>query len=177
MVIDALPAGVGASVEPASGDRLNELLSQPPPPNLVHFICHGKTDKDGQYLSLEGKTRLTTSMIPGLDGVLSGLRRGRPLIFLNACEVGRQEIDLASPDGFAQVFMQEGASAVIAPLWSVKDRIAHEIAKTFYEQLRTGRPLAEILRDLRAKSYEDPSEDTYAAYCFYGDPLAVGEVQ
>jgi hypothetical protein len=175
MVIASVAAG--ESVDPASADRLDELLGQDPP-SLLHFICHGKTDEDsGQYLTLQGKLKLSTTMLSGLEGVCSGLQRGRPLVFLNACEVGRQEIDLASPDGFAQVFMQEGAAAVIAPLWSVKDGIAHEIAATFYRQLKKGEPLAAILRDLRAKSYEDPSEDTYAAYCFYGDPLAVGEVQ
>ena len=36
------------------------------------------------------------------------------------------------------------------------------------------RPFAEIIRDIRAKAYDESAvvEDTYAAYCFYGDPLA-----
>jgi len=67
------------------------------------------------------------------------------------------------------------ASAVVAPLWSVKDSIAHEVAMTFYQRMKAEpkTPLAEILRDLRKRSYaETGGEDTYAAYCFYGDPLA-----
>jgi hypothetical protein len=68
-----------------------------------------------------------------------------------------------------------GASGVIAPLWSVKDSIAHQVAVEFYGRIekepRT--PFAEILRDLRKRSYADEGgEDTWAAYCFYGDPLA-----
>jgi hypothetical protein len=64
----------------------------------------------------------------------------------------------------------------VAPLWSVKDTIAHEIAMDFYTRAKDDKstPFAEILRQQRAKAY-DPAiaEDTYAAYCFYGDPLAV----
>ena len=33
-------------------------------------------------------------------------------------------------------------------------------------------PFAEILRDIRAQAYSGNAEDTYAAYCFYGSPLA-----
>jgi hypothetical protein len=71
--------------------------------------------------------------------------------------------------------MALGASGVIAPLWSVKDSVAHEIAETFYKRVaeEPETPFAEILRDLRKKSYAaEGGEDTYAAYCFYGDPLA-----
>ena len=77
--------------------------------------------------------------------------------------------------GFAEVFMALGASGVIAPLWSVRDSIAHEIAQKFYERIKKepNTPFAEILADLRKQSYaEGGGEDTYAAYCFYGDPLA-----
>jgi hypothetical protein len=34
-------------------------------------------------------------------------------------------------------------------------------------------PFSEIVRSIQAKAYDDSvAEDTYAAYCFYGDPLA-----
>ena len=74
-------------------------------------------------------------------------------------------------------FIDLGASAVIAPLWSVKDTIAHQIAEDFYNRVKAepDTPFAEILRTIRAKAYaSETSEDTYAAYCFYGDPSAVG---
>lgn len=78
--------------------------------------------------------------------------------------------------GFAAVFIELGASAVIAPLWSVKDEIAHKIAEEFYRRIKKEpkTPLAEIFRTIREKAYDPESgEDTYAAYCFYGDPAAV----
>jgi CHAT domain-containing protein len=77
--------------------------------------------------------------------------------------------------GLASVFIELGAGAVVAPLWSVKDTIAHEIALKFYTEAKANgsAPLAGILQRLRAKAYDATiAEDTYAAYCFYGDPLA-----
>jgi hypothetical protein len=60
----------------------------------------------------------------------------------------------------------------------VKDSIAHEVAVEFYTEALANpkRPFADILRDIRAKAYaDDAGEDTYAAYCFYGDPLTALE--
>jgi len=54
-----------------------------------------------------------------------------------------------------------------------KDTIAHEITETFYSRVKAepNMPFAQIMRDLRQKTYSS-GEDTYAAYCFYGDPAA-----
>jgi hypothetical protein len=49
------------------------------------------------------------------------------------------------------------------------------VAVEFYEQIEQHpeTPFAEILRRLRVRSYDPANgEDTYAAYAFYGDPLA-----
>jgi CHAT domain len=101
--------------------------------------------------------------------------RWHPLVFINAREIGRTTPALVGVGGFAKAFIDIGASAVIAPLWAVKDRFAHEVAKTFYERLKSEKntPFAEIIRDLRRKAYEaGKAEDTFAAYCIYGDPAA-----
>ncbi|MFL6231878.1 MAG: CHAT domain-containing protein, partial [Thermoanaerobaculia bacterium] len=118
---------------------------------------------------------LEASMLLVMDGVEKAFRASKPLVFLNACEVGRQEPALVGSGGFAEAFMSLGASGVIAPLWSVKDSIAHRLAVELYDRIgkEPETPFAEILRDLRKRSYADEGgEDTWAAYCFYGDPLA-----
>jgi len=48
------------------------------------------------------------------------------------------------------------------------------VAVTFYDTVKKKpeTPFAEILRELRAKAYAAEGEDSYAAYCFYGDPHA-----
>jgi hypothetical protein len=72
-------------------------------------------------------------------------------------------------------FIKLGAAAVIAPLWSVEDDVAREIASNFYGKLKEDpkAPIAQIFAATREKAYEPGSgRDTYAAYCFYGDPYA-----
>lgn len=68
-----------------------------------------------------------------------------------------------------------GARCVIAPLWSVKDYVAHDVARTFYREMHDhpDQPLAAIFKTIRRRAYERVGgEDTYAAYAFYGDPTA-----
>ena len=50
-----------------------------------------------------------------MTGFQSAFSAG-PLAFLNACEVGGQVATLSGVGGFANSFIQLGASAVIAPL-------------------------------------------------------------
>jgi hypothetical protein len=174
LVIGGFP-GQDQRIDPADIDALDASLSQQGR-TLLHFVCHGKSGEAGsQILVLEKKQELDASMLRAMPGVKKAFRAGKPFVFLNACEVGRQEPALMGAGGFAEAFMALGASGVIAPLWSVKDSVAHEIAETFYKRVaeEPETPFAEILRDLRKKSYAaEGGEDTYAAYCFYGDPLA-----
>jgi hypothetical protein len=76
--------------------------------------------------------------------------------------------------GFPAAFSNIGARAILAPLWPVKDTLAHEFAMEVYEKaLAPGAPpTAEIVRSVRQHAYENGGADTYAAYAFHGDPLA-----
>lgn len=169
-----LASFAGERVAPASMESLNDFLDRRGTA-LLHFICHGLSRDGKQVLQLEQREELPAYFLRGMPGVEKGLASERPLVFLNACQVGRQEAGLVGPEGFAQAFMALGAGGVVAALWSVKDDLANELATKFYERVKAEpkTPFAEILRDLRARSYEgSEAEDTWAAYCFYGDPLA-----
>ncbi|HEV2495995.1 MAG TPA: CHAT domain-containing protein [Terriglobia bacterium] len=151
---------------------------------LLHFICHGETARPGdpdaldttdQSIILDNDKPLSAKEIRGLDGFKKACRQSHPLVFLNACEVGRPIPALRGTGGFADSFIQLEASGVIAALWSVKDTIASKIAQSFYKRLTETRSLccAEFFRDLRKRAYDKKTGvDTYAAYCFYGDPWA-----
>ncbi len=144
--------------------------------SLLHVICHGN-DEGGpeQVIDLDPDEKLTDGMLLGMGSTKAALRAARPMVFLNACQVGRQRPALVGTGGFAARFIDCGASAVVAPIWSVKDSVAAHVARLFYEQVKSspGKPFAAILSDLRRKAYVGPdSEDSLAAYCFYGDPLA-----
>ncbi|HET9210704.1 MAG TPA: CHAT domain-containing protein [Thermoanaerobaculia bacterium] len=165
----------GERIAPASIDMLEQDLAKQGR-SLLHFICHGESGDDGsQALLMEKKEKLSPSFLRAMPGVKKAFRDSKPLVFLNACQVGRVVPALIGVGGFAEQFMTLGASGVIAPLWSVKDSVAHQLAVELYQRIdkEPQTPFAEILRDLRKRSYaEEGGEDTWAAYCFYGDPLA-----
>jgi hypothetical protein len=138
--------------------------------DLVHFVCHGAANK------APGIQALYLEDIQFDSNQMAGLRIENPdkaFVFLNACEVGRPVPGLSGIGGFSREFIVRGATGVVAPLWSVKDEIAYDVAVTFYSRLGAA-SFAEIIRDIRARAYRGATEgeDTYAAYCFYGDPLA-----
>jgi CHAT domain len=142
--------------------------------SLLHFICHGRDATLQSILLLEDESLSALQVLT--SGLADACRARRPLVFLNACEVGRPAPGLASVGGFPASFIASDAGAVIAPLWSVEDDIAHEVSTRFYRAVERdpARPFADILRGLRAQAYTADGADSYAAYCFYGDPLASG---
>jgi CHAT domain-containing protein len=168
-------------VDPVSVEVLDSTLAEQPVA-LLHFVCHGKEvpEEAEQVLFLEEREgaleELSVTMAKGLRGLKEILDRGRPLVFLNACELAGQVPALVSARGFAPAFLGLGARAVVAALWSVDDGVAFRVAVRFYRKLvrdPLARP-AEVLRELRARAYGGATAgvDSYAAYCFYGDPLA-----
>lgn len=165
----------GDPIAPATFDHITQQLTAHGR-SLIHFICHGKDSLGpSQIVYLENGKELTSSMLLGIKGLRRIFEAKRPFVFLNACEVGRATPALTGLGGFASSFIDLGAAAVIAPLWSVKDEFAFRVAAEFYHivWLQPATPFAEIMRRLRAKAYADAgAEDTYAAYCFYGDPRA-----
>ncbi len=177
--------GVVRPIKPASVVDIDATLKAQAA-TLLHFICHGKAgakddpdnpDPTDQILVLDNEKPLSAKTVRGLKGVVKAFREAHPLVFLNACEVGQQFPALKGTGGFAQAFIRIGASGIIAALWPVDDQIASVISKRFYKLLQDNKRVscAEFLREVRKQAYQDADAvDTYAAYCFYGDPC--GEV-
>lgn len=163
------------AIDPADLEKIKEALREQGA-TLLHFICHGAagvgTDQTVYLRDMENN--LSCSVVEGLDEFVTTVFRDHTFVFLNACEVGRAAPALVGINGLATTFLRLGASGVVAALWSVKDDIAHEVAETFYTKVLQDpqTPFAEVLRDIRSKAYTVDAEDTYAAYCFYGSPLA-----
>ena len=80
---------------------------------------------------------------------------------------------LGDYSGLAEAFLHAGAAAVVAPLWSIDDSAAKELALRFYTRVfRDGLPPATVLRDER-RGYAGPGSDgaaTRLAYQFFGHP-------
>jgi hypothetical protein len=164
----------GRCIEPARFDHLDLTLGDQGV-DLLHFVCHGESDESGtQLLLLEEPDVLNSRQVRAMPGLSKACRQSRPMVFLNACEVGRPARGLVGTSGFAKSFIDIDASCVVGALWSVDDRIAHQVAVEFYEQILSdsGMPFAEALRRMRGRGYAEDGDDSYAAYCFYGDPAA-----
>ena len=100
--------------------------------------------------------------------------RTSPLLFLNACAVGRAEFSLTGLAGFADQAVRMGAGAVIGPLWAVHDESAYRFARAFYEAFRGGTSLGEAARQARILVAERrPFDPSRLAYAVFGHPLAI----
>ena len=143
------------------------------PATLVHVVCHGAAEAFDDAIFLDNDERCTSMGMRVSPGFQKLCGTSRPLVFLNACDTARQAPVVGGGAGFPRVLTDLGARAVIAPLWPVSSTIAAEAAVQLYEatQADGDRSIADLLRDVRRRAYEDePFEDSFAAYCFFGDP-------
>jgi hypothetical protein len=147
----------------------------------IHFSCHGEMNvqiPDKALIKLEDAD-LFASTVWSTE-TRRGIGRQRPLVFLNACQTGATGELLGFVFGWPQAFLRMGATACVAPLWSVIDESAKDAAADFYELVLKGnkesggQPLAlgEALRAVRSK-WKDKKSLTYLGYILYGDPTAM----
>lgn len=158
----------GAAPVNAATTEVLGLLRGDPSADLIHFAVHGSFDAEGieDGLILVDGVALDPLAVRGVP------MRGSPFVFLNACQVGRGYQILGDHAGLADAFLFAGASGVIAPLWSVDDRVARSIALRFYEGVLEGETAAEVLRRGRAAFRDSPQtvSSAYMAYQYFGHP-------
>ena len=136
--------------------------------DVLHFSLHGKYDPG---TAKQGLVLVDGEVIDRL--VVEGrLTRRAPLVFLNACQVGTGQETLGDYAGLAESFLFAGASAVVAPLWSIDDGVASAMAERFYDKAFAGEAVAEIVRAERAAfgTGDDPNSSTLVAFQFFGHP-------
>ena len=136
-----------------------------------HFTGHGgfrAPDPNRSAMLLENREELTPE---DLGGVVSNLGLVRPLVFLNACQIGRSALSLTDIGGWAAQFLRAGAAAFVGAYWSVYDKAAHDFARAFYGHLLAGLPIGQAAQEARAaiKPLGDP---TWLAYTVFADPFA-----
>jgi hypothetical protein len=130
---------------------------------------HGSYDPNGGEggLVLVDQERLNPMDVRGCD------LKQRPFVFLNACQVGASNAVLGDYAGMADAFLHAGAVAVVAPLWSIHDEVARDVAKRFYASVFAGTPPARFVSDEKARTtasaHAAPS-GTHLAYVYFGHP-------
>jgi hypothetical protein len=147
---------------------VNACLHGNPASDILHFAVHGQYDPTGSedgIILVDGRM-LGSSVVRGIP-----LKTPR-FVFLNACQVGAGSKVLGDCSGLAEAFLYAGASAVVAPLWSIDDGRARELAKEFYEAAFGGVSPAAFLRDKRGSFTEasSPESSIPMAYQFFGHP-------
>jgi hypothetical protein len=144
---------------------------------VIHFSCHGRMNvqlPDQAVIELEDADLFAAKVWS--TETRRGIGRQRPLVFLNACQTGAAGELLGFVFGWPQAFLRMGATACIAPLWSVIDESAKDAAAEFYNLVLTSgnknsMALGEALRTIRSRWREKKSL-TYLGYVLYGDPTA-----
>ena len=153
-------------IEPCDVPTVQKLLDRTDI-HLLHFSGHGLwqpgANADLTAIQLEGGSLSAISLVGRKIG------RGRPILYLNACTVGRGGIVLGRAGGFAVNCIKSGWTGIIAPYWPINDASARDFSTAFYGRLKAGRTIGEALQELRAERPDDP---TYQAYAYIGDPMA-----
>ncbi len=169
-------AAAGIALAPPLQSRAAvQALLQEGGVQLLHVAAHGAFDAANP-----GRARITLQ-----DGVLTpddlspsatrGLRAARPLVFLNACCVGRLGFSLTGLGGWAEKLINTGrVGAFIGTLWEVNDELAAAFAQHFYTRLFAGDTLGEAFQAARLHIRDlAPANPTWLAYTLYGDPNGV----
>jgi hypothetical protein len=137
-----------------------------------HFIGHGDTSRYGAewWQILLDDWELTPE---DLSEEVAQLGSAHPLVFLNACHTGGNAPGLVGLGGWAARFLEVGAGAFLGPQWAVRDEVAVEFAREFYDRFLGGAPLGHAVRAARlALRRRFPGDPAWLAYTLYGHPLA-----
>ena len=136
-----------------------------------HFTGHGAArdeNPDKSAMVLVGGEALTPETVSGRG---ANVGASHPLVFINACQVGRSGMALTGIGGWANRFVEAGAGAFIGAYWSVFDEPAYRFAREVYTRLLDGTPVGEAVRDARL-AIRAPGDPTWLAYTVFADPLA-----
>ncbi|MFX0197422.1 MAG: CHAT domain-containing protein, partial [Candidatus Hodarchaeota archaeon] len=143
-------------------------------PHVLHFIGHGKYDKHnklggGSLAFVQEGDQKTATWIGDLD-LADSFQDFQPrLIFLHACEGATSE----SYEGFRGVALQlvySKVPAVVAMQYPIKNKVAIEFAKKFYQCLGEGKPIDVAVQEGRLELGMYLDERNFSSRAF-GSPV------
>jgi CHAT domain-containing protein len=109
-----------------------------------------------------------------------GLQCNADLIALSACNTGRgEQIRGEGIMGLTRAFMYAGTPAVGVTLWSVDSQASSEVNTRFFRHLKTGKPVADALRqaklDLLGAAEEDEDLEHFRHPFFWAPFVMFGD--
>lgn len=142
-----------------------------------HLACHGTWDEDdssGAKLELGAGDSEESILLRDILLAAPNLCQHQPLIFLNACHLGRGDRGLVQWGGWIARLVEMEAGAVLAANWPIDDRAAVEFARSFYRSFLAGSSLAEAVWTARRHTRAVfPDDATWLAFTVFGHPQAV----
>ncbi len=139
--------------------------------DCFHFTGHGAARAQNPDRSTINLEKDQTLMPEEISGVVTNLRAARPVVFLNACQVGVSAMSLTGIGGWARRFMDAGAGAFIGSYWSVYDTPARSFARGLYSRLVAGTAIGQAVKEARL-DIKSATDSTWLAYTVFADPLA-----
>jgi hypothetical protein len=177
---DYLRAKLGASKVPSNRTDVDAILENPGSFDLLHFAGHGEAPTEGSLdaslilgVEASGGRWLTEELDSETVAQFANLASNgtRPMVVLNACQVGRLQRRLGGTGGFAKAFLSRGAGVFVSSLWAVGDEPARHFVEALYESLHSGERLSEAVSEARRRS-RDGGDFTWLAYTVYANPHA-----
>lgn len=157
------------AIKPTFGDVQNAFIAGVY--DGLHFTGHGvakDANPDRSAIILAANEAFSPEDVSG-TAVNVGIPH--PVVFINACQVGRGGMALTGIGGWARRFVQAGAGAFIGAYWSVYDEAAFNFAKEVYSRLIDGLPMGSAVREARA-AVRAGGDPTWLAYTVFADPMA-----
>ncbi|MEO8312261.1 MAG: CHAT domain-containing protein, partial [Caldimonas sp.] len=162
---------IGVTSRTTSADVMRALADEDTADQILYFYCHAESaglgDPGGPDASalVLSDAHLTLADL-NLDAPTTTMLRGKPLVFINACESA--EMSPAFYDGFVPYFMAKGARGVIGTQCKTPALFAAEWAKRFFERFLDGAAIGEVFLCLRREFLEkhgNPLGLLYAVHC------------
>ena len=137
-----------------------------------HFSGHGSfidtANPEKSKIILEAGETIDPQII---NGRVKNLGQSSPLIFFNACQIGKGAMGLTGINSWASKFLDAGASSFIGAYWSISDSLAYDFAIKFYQELLQGNNIGKAVKEARM-SIKKPGDPTWLAYTVFADPFA-----
>jgi hypothetical protein len=158
-----------------SGTNIVELQAQPalpgvPPAPAMPLIV---PDQNGAHIDFSQSDLLTSGAFERAtvreDHTVPYLR-SHPLVFLNGCETGTAGIDSTNENSFPGMFLDLGASSVIATEAPVWDKFGLGFSNELIALLSAGESLGDALFDIRRKYLKVANNPLGLIYTLYGNP-------
>jgi hypothetical protein len=160
--------GVVVTEGSTADDLMRSALAASAVDKVLYLYCHAtasQSDTDESKLTFTGRQSVSLGTLwrsaPDDDKLSS-----RPLVFLNACESADMSPNFY--DGFVPYFEAKGARGVIGTECKIPGLFASKWAQAFFDELFTGKPLGDVVLELRKRfltQHNNPLGLLYGVHC------------